>query len=178
MSANDPIWDWDSSTNALWWSLAIRALFGISPDEMTTSIESWKGLIHSENEDWVLESIYEAIASRRNAWTAEYRFQRKDGNYAEVFERAFIVRDRNGLATCMVGGMSDLRERKQSKLRVEGAPHFKLMQWAVRARNRRTQSPFRDLQDHRWDRWRPYSLCELCRRKASFVASLCANLLG
>ena len=117
-ATNDGIWDWDLRTNTSWWSNGIQTLFGLSPDEMTTGITSWTDFIHPEDKEEVLAALHEALVSKRTDWSAEYRFQRKDGSYAEVLDRAQIFRDESGIAIRMVGGVSDLTERRQSELRL------------------------------------------------------------
>lgn len=116
-ATNDGIWDWDLRTNRSWWSNGIQILFGISPNAMTAGSESWTDLIHPEDKEQVLAGLHDALASRRTDWSAEYRLQRKDGSYAEIFDRSSIFRDEIGTAIRMVGGVSDLTERKQSELR-------------------------------------------------------------
>jgi PAS domain-containing protein len=55
----------------------------------------------------VVASIHHAIDAGAESWSAEYRFQRKDGSYASVQDRGFILRDVAGKAVRMVGGMRD-----------------------------------------------------------------------
>ena len=45
-------------------------------------------------------------------WSKEYRFQRKDGSYADIMDRGYIIRDNNGTAYRMIGAMIDITERK------------------------------------------------------------------
>src|SRR5206468_12855178 len=46
-------------------------------------------------------------------WSGEYRFRRADGAYAQVRDRAFIMRDAEGHAIRMVGGMSDITAQRE-----------------------------------------------------------------
>jgi diguanylate cyclase (GGDEF)-like protein len=45
-------------------------------------------------------------------WSKEYRFQRKDGTYADIMDRGYIMRDENSQPYRMVGAMLDITERK------------------------------------------------------------------
>ncbi len=45
-------------------------------------------------------------------WSKEYRFQRKDGTYADIFDRGYIIRDGTGKPYRMVGAMIDITEWK------------------------------------------------------------------
>jgi signal transduction histidine kinase/ActR/RegA family two-component response regulator len=54
-----------------------------------------------------------AIDGPAESWASEYRFQRKDGTYASVQDRGYIVRKEDGRGVRMVGGMRDLTAQKK-----------------------------------------------------------------
>src|SRR5690606_5498844 len=111
-ATNDAIWDWDFASKKLWWNEGIETLFGYSRDELSFSIEEWEKMVHPEDRAAVLESLEGAIASERDSWTNEYRFARKDGTYAYVLDRGYLIKDGSGKPVRMIGGMTDLTERK------------------------------------------------------------------
>lgn len=111
-AVSDVVWDWDFPTNTLWWSDGFQATFGFAASEIEPGVESWTKRIHPDDRTRVVDSIHEAIAAHTEAWSAEYRFQRKDGSHAFVQNHGYILRDPAGHATRMVGGMRDLTERK------------------------------------------------------------------
>ncbi|MFA5058574.1 MAG: PAS domain-containing protein, partial [Opitutaceae bacterium] len=112
-ATSDVLWDWDLTTNALWRSEGFGALFGFAPDEIEPGVEWLSARLHPEDHDRVLNGLHQAIDSGREMWTDEYRFKRKDNNYAYVRDRAYILRNPAGKGIRMVGGMSDLTERKK-----------------------------------------------------------------
>ncbi len=112
-ATSDVLWDWDLVSNNLWRSDGFKTAFGFSPDEVKPAIDWWSSRLHSDDRDRVVNSLHEAIDSGREAWTEEYRLRLKDGTYAVVQDRGTIIRDADGKATRMVGGMSDLTERKR-----------------------------------------------------------------
>ena len=57
-----------------------------------------------------------ATRGQENTWQSEYRMQRDDGQYIWIHDRGFVIRDSAGQALRMVGGMSDISERKQAEL--------------------------------------------------------------
>ena len=61
----------------------------------------------------VLTDIERVIYSQQQKWEAEYRFMCKDGSVAYVSDRGYVIRDENGDALRMVGGMSDVTERRR-----------------------------------------------------------------
>lgn len=118
-ATNDTLWDWDFQKGTLWWSDGMQTLFGFAPVELESGPESWTNRLHPDDKQWVTDSIYRAIEGDSENWQAEYRFLRKDGHYAHVLDRGFVIRDDNGTAVRMVGGISDLTERRASEKRLE-----------------------------------------------------------
>ena len=59
--------------------------------------------------------IHHVIDHGGEGWTDEYRFQCHDGSYAYVLDRGHVMRDAEGKAMRMVGGMTDLTERKRTE---------------------------------------------------------------
>ena len=111
-AVSDVVWDWDFPTNTLWWSDGFQANFGFAASEIEPGIESWTSRIHPDDRTRVVDSIHDAIATRTEAWSSEYRFRRKDGSHAIVQDRGYILRDPAGHATRMVGGIRDLTVQK------------------------------------------------------------------
>ncbi len=112
-AVSDVVWDWDLSANTLWWNDGFLTTFGFRADEIAPSIASWHARIHPDEIDRVVTSLQQAINSDVESWSADYRFQRKDGSYAWVHDRGYIVRDSSGNGIRMVGGMRDLTEQKR-----------------------------------------------------------------
>ena len=112
-ATNDAIWDWNLSTNALSWNECYQTLFGYLPEETDPGIDSWTRFIHPDDPARVLEGIHEVIDRGGRAWSDEYRFRRRDGTYAEIFDRGQIIHDAQGTPVRMVGAMQDVTERRQ-----------------------------------------------------------------
>jgi len=112
---NDAIWDWDLTTNELWWNEGFEKLFGFRRDEIEKTIDSWYNRIHPEDRDRVIPDIHRTIAGGGADWSGEYRFLCKNGQYAYVLDRGRVIRNTAGKAVRMVGGMRDLTERREAE---------------------------------------------------------------
>ena len=117
-ATNDAIWDWDMTTNELWWNEGFETLFGHNRDEVERKIDSWYIFIHPDDKDSVLHGIQQAIESGSASWSDEYRFRRKDGGYAYVLDRGYVIRDAAGNPVRMIGGMTDLTERRLTEIKL------------------------------------------------------------
>ena len=109
----DAIWDWDSTSDRLWWSEGMETLFGYGDRDLEPDSRSWTTRIHPDDKQRVLNSIRKVIHGQCQKWEAEYRFIRKGGDVAYVSDRGYVIRDENGEALRMVGGMSDVTERRR-----------------------------------------------------------------
>lgn len=112
----DAMWDWDLLTDTVWWNEGMQTLFGYCPEELEPDARSWSSRVHPDDHDRVTRDIEAVIqAAAAEYWSSEYRFRRKDGSYAEIMDRGFVIRDDQGRAIRMVGGMTDQTERKAAE---------------------------------------------------------------
>jgi PAS domain S-box-containing protein len=117
-ATNDAIWDWNYVSDELWWNEGFETLFGFSRDEIPPTIDSWYDRIHPDERESVVASVHAAVAAGAESWVRDYRFLRKDGSYAYVLDRGHVIRDAAGKAVRMIGGMTDLTERRQAEERL------------------------------------------------------------
>jgi PAS domain S-box-containing protein len=111
----DAAWDWNLETDLIWWSGALERLFGLaeaaSSPELETDRQFWIDRIHPDDRNKVLTSIARVIDSDARMWEEKYRFQHRDGHFVHVEHRSFVVRNDEGRALQMVGGLTDISER-------------------------------------------------------------------
>lgn len=109
-ATNDAIWDWDIQKDTRWWGDGFVQLFGHAHDDLLRNRQVWTDLIHPDDCQRVLNSL-EAAIRQGDSWQASYRLQRADGSWASVDDRARLLRDENGIAIRMVGGLTDVSDR-------------------------------------------------------------------
>lgn len=114
-ATNDAVWDWNLTTNQIWWNEGVHTLFNYSHDQVEPEIAWWSKHIHPDDHDHVLANIHAVIDGNGEHWLAEYRFQRADGSYADVFDRGFVMRNRDGKSVRMIGAMQDISLRKEAE---------------------------------------------------------------
>jgi PAS domain S-box-containing protein len=109
---SDVVWDWNLQTNELWFNEGFQPL-GYAAGELEHSFDSWMSHIHPDERGRVSDSLRAAIDSSAETWTSEYHFKRKDGSFASVSARGFILRDAHNKPIRMAGGLRDLTEQKR-----------------------------------------------------------------
>ena len=127
LATSDVIFDWDIKTKKIWWSQAIEQVFGYKADDLDPpTSDFWEDRLHPDDREPILASIKAATQEKDSLWSHEYRFLKKDGSYADVLDRGYIVRDTEGAPTRMIGAMQDISERKRSEAQLSDA-HEKLL---------------------------------------------------
>lgn len=109
----DAIWDWNLTTNEVWWNEGVRAMFGYTAEQIENTSQWWYEHIHPEDRDRIVSGIHDVIDNGGENWSAEYRFLRADGGFNYVFDRGFAVH-RDGKAIRMLGAMQDITGRKRA----------------------------------------------------------------
>jgi PAS domain S-box-containing protein len=112
-ATNDAIWDMDLKTGSISWNDTYSVLYG-RPDT-ADSWQFWIDRIHPEDRRRIVDGFEAAIAVDASSWSAEYRFRRVDGEWAYIYDRAYIARDASGNASRVIGAMQDLTEQKKSE---------------------------------------------------------------
>ncbi|MGB7767672.1 MAG: PAS domain S-box protein [Verrucomicrobiia bacterium] len=112
-ATNDVFWDWDLETNAAWRSEGAGENFGYPPDELVSDVNFWVNRIHPDDRDRVHESIQAAIRNGQEFWREEYRFLCKDGLYADVLDRGYLVHNAEGRPVRMLGALSNISKHKE-----------------------------------------------------------------
>ena len=107
------VWDWDLRTQTLWRNEDLELSGGIAPSKDSQSLASWVERVHPDDYAAVVTSFQSTIQSSDNTWSSQYRFRCLDDRYMWVQDRGFVIRDAQGTALRMVGGMSDMSAQKQ-----------------------------------------------------------------
>jgi diguanylate cyclase (GGDEF)-like protein/PAS domain S-box-containing protein len=111
-ATKDAVWDWDLQTDQIWWGEGLQKIFHYSSETTETNSAWWFDHIHPEDQAKVRRTINQALEGNMEFWSKEYRFQRKDGTYADMIDRGYILRDAVGKPHRMIGAMMDITERK------------------------------------------------------------------
>jgi signal transduction histidine kinase len=100
-----------------------------------TEEQRWEKLIHPDDYDRVVNG-YEQFTTNKPEellWVAEYRFQKADGNFALVADRAFPIYDQLGKLVRMVGSTQDITEKREmeTKFFTEKMQHQRMLAQVV-----------------------------------------------
>ncbi len=109
-ATNDVVWDWDLQSGRIWYNNKVT-MFGYQPDEFEDNIDWWKERVHPDDRQRVVERISYFVSHRLEKWFDKYRFRRRDGSFAYIYDRGHLVLNDMRTPVRMVGGMVDITER-------------------------------------------------------------------
>jgi diguanylate cyclase (GGDEF)-like protein/PAS domain S-box-containing protein len=117
-ATNDGLWDWDLTTDTIYYSARWKAMLGYSDDAIGTSPEAWLSRVHPEDRP----GLERAIADHRHGLTStlEYEHRMRDcgGTYRWMHCRGLAVHDSTPGTIRMVGSLTDMTVRKQLEQRL------------------------------------------------------------
>ncbi|MFZ5663011.1 MAG: PAS domain S-box protein [Pseudomonadota bacterium] len=114
-ATQDTVWDWDLVHDHILWNESLLTAFGHDPAHVPPSLEWWSEQLHPEDRDAVNQSLLAVIEGGGSHWSAEYRFRRGDGTWADVLDRGYVLCDESGRGVRMIGAMLDLSQRKAAE---------------------------------------------------------------
>lgn len=117
-ATNDTIWDWNLVDNTMWRSDNFEQMFGYKRSKVNETIDFWFEKIHPEDRARVQQSVYDAINSHSQKWSAEYRFLKADGKYATVLDRGSISEDEFHTPYRLVGSVIDVTRLTETEQRL------------------------------------------------------------
>jgi diguanylate cyclase (GGDEF)-like protein/PAS domain S-box-containing protein len=119
LATNDAVWDWDVKKDTLWWNDRVERLFGYAASEVKSDLSWWLERVHPEDRERVDRSLRKTAMSEADSWCEDYRFLRRNGTYADIQDRGYVMRDASGATVRMLGTMQDISERKEAQHRIE-----------------------------------------------------------
>lgn len=118
--SGDGLWDWNITSNEVFFSKRYKEMLGFSEDEIANTLEEWKNRVHPQDLEQVYADITAHIEGKSDAYMNEHRVKCKDGSFKWILDRGMIVsRGVDGSPARMVGSHSDISERKESQLKLE-----------------------------------------------------------
>lgn len=114
-ATSDAIWDWDLTRDVIAWNQAAVDRFGWSEAINGTSFSWWKERVHPGDFEKVVSPIETFLSGTGDDWSEEYRFRRKDGTYASVLDRGYVLRGSHLEPVRFVGALLDLTRVREGE---------------------------------------------------------------
>ncbi|MCP5150843.1 MAG: PAS domain S-box protein [Ectothiorhodospiraceae bacterium] len=117
--ANEGLWDWDLTTDAVYYSPRWLGMLGYAADALPATLDTWGSLVHDDDRARVLARVEDYLAGRADGFEVEMRMRHRDGHDVMVRSRALkIVDPTTGAARRLIGTHDDITARKNAERRV------------------------------------------------------------
>jgi PAS domain S-box-containing protein len=109
---NDGLWDWNATTNEVFFSDRWKQMLGYDDDELPNSTKEWEARVHPDDLQRVQGDLKNHLDHKTTFYATEYRIRAKDGTYRWVLARGQGLWDGQGRPVRMVGSHTDITEQK------------------------------------------------------------------
>lgn len=114
------LWDWDISSNTVYYSSSWKKVLGYSDEEIRFDLAEWTDRIHPDDRKKTLYNLNQYLEGERPAYEAEVRLRHKDGHYLYFLDRGQItLRDDFGRPSRMTGIAFNITELKETQQKLK-----------------------------------------------------------
>lgn len=105
-------WEWDITTNKLWWSDETYRIFGLDQGESAVTYGTFLDRIHPDDREFIKKSVGRALYEKE-PYNIDHRIVLPDGSEKIVHEQAEVTFDETGEPVHMLGTVQDVTELRQ-----------------------------------------------------------------
>jgi len=113
----DGLWDWNLSTNEIYFSTMCMKLLGYTQDEPLEEVLEWDSRIHPEDIEPANIAMDKHLAGVASVFCFEHRLICNDESFIWILNRAKICeRGKSGQPLRIIGTWTDISDRKQAEI--------------------------------------------------------------
>jgi diguanylate cyclase (GGDEF)-like protein/PAS domain S-box-containing protein len=116
---NDGLWDWDLSTNKVFYSPRWKSMLGFSDSDVGESPREWLDRVHPDDQPPFRRHLESHLEGDTEQFEFEHRMYNAAGDYLWVLARGVAVRDDAGKAYRMAGSQTDITGRKVAEQQLQ-----------------------------------------------------------
>lgn len=105
-------WEWNMPANQLTWSDELYRLFGLAPQSIAMTVESFLERVHPGDREAIEQAVAEACEDGRS-FAFDHRIVLPDGEVRWLHGRGRVIVDGDGIPKRMVGTSQEITEQKR-----------------------------------------------------------------
>jgi len=112
--SGDGVWDWNASTNKVFFSNRWKSMLGYAPEEIGDSLEEWSSRVHPDDLATAMADVQRHLRGETPVYVNEHRMRCKDSSYKWILDRGKVVsRAPDGSPLRVVGTHTDITDRRR-----------------------------------------------------------------
>lgn len=112
---NEGVYDWDISTDTVYYSERVHHAVGLKPGSLKTPYD-WSERIHPDDLPVYQRAMVAHLKGETERLECDYRFRAQDGSWRWARQHGLALRDQTGRAHRLIGSTGDITELKQAGL--------------------------------------------------------------
>ncbi|KAA3651490.1 MAG: PAS domain S-box protein [Proteobacteria bacterium] len=137
------LYDWNRRTGQVYWSSALKHVFGAHNGELGHGRSWWRHNVHPDDLRQIRPAVLAAIRKTSRRLSIEYRIRSIDGHWIYVADHAHIERDARGRISRLVGTLIDISASKAAV--IAQSQQNELLEKKVALRTAEAETRARDL---------------------------------
>lgn len=122
--ANDGLWDWNITTNQIYFSPRWKQMLGYADNEIEDSVRAWKNRIHPDDVGAVSAKLHECKHALRCVFEVEYRMLHKNNNWYTFLSRAKVQTSKYTGDKHLIGTQVDITQLRKTEKALKQSEHF------------------------------------------------------
>ncbi|MBV8225309.1 MAG: PAS domain S-box protein, partial [Verrucomicrobia bacterium] len=114
-AAQVALWEWDLTTNEVYFSPEYRRQLGVEAAELTNELSQWESRLHPDDRERVTQGLRAFLTGLGPCYEAEYRLLQKDNSYRWMLVRAEVICDPHGRPARILGYQLDISEQREAR---------------------------------------------------------------
>ncbi|BAZ44317.1 diguanylate cyclase/phosphodiesterase with PAS/PAC and GAF domains [Chondrocystis sp. NIES-4102] len=110
---NDGLWEWNLSSNQIYFSCRWKAMIGCSEQGIKNNPIEWLARVHATNIQKLRDNIAACWIGEIPQFEIEYSLLHQDGTYRLMYCKCIAVKNDQGVVQRLVGSQTDITERRQ-----------------------------------------------------------------
>ena len=107
------LWDWDVSSQKVYFSPQWKHMLGFAAEEIGDSLDEWKDRVHPEDLPDAMAALQAHLHGHVPSYQHEHRMQHKDGSWRWILDRGKVIeRGEDGAPLRVIGTDTDVTGRK------------------------------------------------------------------
>ncbi len=113
------LWDWDSTTDRVYFSDQWKAILGFAAEEVGDNFDEWSSRVHPDDLPGCLTDLDAHFSGQSPVYDNEHRMRCRDGSYKWIHARGRVIAwQEEGKPARVIGTHADIDDRKQAEARL------------------------------------------------------------